>query len=120
MVRRRDRRRNKGCPVVQYHPRHARLSIISVMSTGTRRRAISDTIPRCGTMRRDPASDLSPSSFQNLCTAARSSLQRPVEIMAVQAGRRRIVGEIIALETRTRALPPTARAGYAAAVRRAR
>jgi hypothetical protein len=47
-------------------------------------------------------------------------LQRPVEIVAVQGGRRRIVGEIIALETRTRALPPTARAGYAAAVRRAR
>jgi hypothetical protein len=46
-------------------------------------------------------------------------LQRPVEIVAVQGGRG-IVGEIIALETRIRALPPTARAGYAAAVRRAR
>jgi hypothetical protein len=46
-------------------------------------------------------------------------LQRPVEIVAVQGGRG-IVGEIMALETRTRALPPTARAGYAAAVRRAR
>jgi hypothetical protein len=46
-------------------------------------------------------------------------LQRPVGIVAVQDGRG-IVGEIMALETRTRALPPTARAGYAAAVRRAR
>jgi hypothetical protein len=46
-------------------------------------------------------------------------LQRPVGIVAVQGGRG-IVSEIIALETRTRALTPTARAGYAAAVRRAR
>ena len=44
---------------------------------------------------------------------------RRVEIVAVQGGPRDIVGEIIALEIRTRALPPTARAGYTA-VRRAR
>jgi hypothetical protein len=46
--------------------------------------------------------------------------ERQVEIVTVQGGRRDIADEIIALETRTRALPPTARAGYAAAVRRAR
>jgi len=119
MVRRRDRRRNKGCSIVQYHPRpRARLSIISLMST--RRRAISDTTPRCGTMRRDPASDpgllLLPEPVQG---GEVEPLQRPVGIVAVQDGRG-IVGEIMALETRTRALPPTARAGYAAAVRRAR
>ena len=36
---------------------------------------------------------------------------------AMKDGRRDIVGEIIAEETRTRALPPAARAGYAAAAR---
>jgi len=86
----------------------------------TRRRAISDTTPRCGTMRRDPASDpgllLVPEPMHG---GEVEPLQRPVEIVAVQGGRG-IVGEIIALETRTRALTPTARAGYAAAVRRAR
>jgi hypothetical protein len=36
---------------------------------------------------------------------------------AIKAGRRDIVGEIIAEETRTRAVPPASRAGYAAAAR---
>jgi hypothetical protein len=36
---------------------------------------------------------------------------------AVKAGRREVVGEVIAHETATRALPPTARSGYAAAAR---
>ncbi|MGA7863725.1 MAG: hypothetical protein WCA23_06990, partial [Stellaceae bacterium] len=36
---------------------------------------------------------------------------------AMKDGRRDIVGEIIAEETQTRALPPAARAGYAAAAR---
>jgi hypothetical protein len=36
---------------------------------------------------------------------------------ARKAGRRDVVGEIIAHETRARALPPTARAGYAVAAR---
>ena len=104
---------------MQYHPRPARLSIISVMST--RRRAISDTIPRCGTVRRGPASDLGPLLLPEPMHGGEvEPLQRPVEIVAVQGGRRGIVDEIIALETRIRALPPTARAGYAAAVRRAR
>jgi hypothetical protein len=91
------------------------------MSIRRRRRAISDTIPRCWTMRRDPASDPGPLLLPEPMHGGEvEPLQRPVGIVAVQGGRRRIVGEIIALETRTRALPPTARAGYAAAVRRAR
>jgi hypothetical protein len=86
----------------------------------TRRRAIGDTIPRCGTVRRGPASDPGPLLLpEPLHCSEVEPLQRPVEIVAVQGGRG-IVGEIMALETRTRALPPTARAGYAAAVRRAR
>jgi hypothetical protein len=94
---------------------------ISVMSTRRRQRAISDTTPRGGTMRRDPTSDPGPLLLPEPMHGGEvEPLQRPVEIVAVQGGRRRIVGEIIALETRTRALPPTARAGYAAAVRRAR
>lgn len=80
-----------------------------------------DTVTCCGTMCRGRASHpgllLRPEPMHG---GEVEPLQRPVEIAAVQGGRRRIVGEIIALETRTRALPPTARAGYAAAVRRAR
>ena len=71
-------------------------------------------------MRRDPASDPGPLLVPEPMHGGEvEPLQRPVEIVAVQGGRG-IVGEIIALETRTRALTPTARAGYAAAVRRAR
>ena len=36
---------------------------------------------------------------------------------AMQAGRRELVGEIIAHQTATRAVPPAQRAGYAAAAR---
>ena len=90
------------------------------MSIRRRRRAISDTIPRCWTMRRDPASDPGPLLLPEPMHGGEvEPLQRPVEIVAVQGGRG-IVSEIIALETRTRALTPTARAGYAAAVPRAR
>jgi hypothetical protein len=90
------------------------------MSIRRRRRAISDTIPRCWTMRRDPASDPGPLLLPEPMHGGEvEPLQRPVGIVAVQGGRG-IVSEIIALETRTRALTPTARAGYAAAVRRAR
>lgn len=72
-------------------------------------------------MRRDPASDLGPLLLPEPMHGGEVELvQRPVEIVAVQGSRRRSVGEIIALETRTRALTPTARTGYAAAVRRAR
>jgi hypothetical protein len=67
-----------------------------------------------------PASDPGPLLLpEPLHCSEVEPLQRPVEIVAVQGGRG-IVGEIMALETRTRALPPTARAGYAAPVRRAR
>ena len=77
------------------------------MSTRRHRRAISDTTPRCGTVRRDPASDL---GFLLLPEPMHGGevepLQRPVEIVTVQGNRRGIVGEIIALETGTRACRP--------------